>query len=53
MQGNNYGILVKTSKTIKKNPKITFSRPAGRVLTFDMHQVCSAINRVTIYASTW
>ena len=27
-------------------------RPAGRVLTFDRHQVCSAINRVTIYAST-
>ena len=38
-------------KTIKKIPKITF-RPAGRVLTFDRHQICSATNRVTIYAST-
>ena len=48
MQGNNYGLLV---KTIKKFPKSPF-RPAGRVLTFDRHQICSAINRVTIYAST-
>ena len=48
MQGNNYGLLM---KTIKKIPKITF-RPAERVLTFDRHQICSAINRVTIYAST-
>ena len=31
MQGNNYGLLI---KTLKKIPKITF-RPAGRVLTFD------------------
>ena len=31
MQGNNYGLLV---KTIKKFPKSPF-RPAGRVLTFD------------------
>ena len=29
-------------KTIKKIPKITF-RPAGRVLTFDRRQICSAI----------
>ena len=48
MQGSNYGLLM---KTIKKIPKIIF-RPAGRVLTFDRHQICSAINRVTIYAST-
>ena len=45
---SNYGLLV---KTIKKFPKSPF-RPAGRVLTFDRHQICSAINRVTIYAST-
>ena len=48
MQGNNYGLFV---KTIKKFPKSPF-RPAGWVLTFDRHQICSAINRVTIYAST-
>ena len=35
MQGNNYGLLM---KTIKKIPKITF-RPAERVLTFDRHQI--------------
>ena len=43
MQGNNSGLLM---KTIKKIPKITF-RPAGRVLPFDRHQICSGINRVT------
>ena len=48
MQGNDCGLLV---KTIKKFPKSLF-RPAGRVLTFDKHQICRAINRVTIYAST-
>ena len=48
MQGNNYELLV---KTIKKCPKSPF-RPVGRLLTFDKHQICSAINRVTIYAST-
>ena len=48
MQGNNYGLLVKTKKKFPKSP----FRPAGRVLTFDRHQICSGINRVTIYAST-
>ena len=38
MQGNNYGLLV---KTIKKFPKLPF-QPVGRVLTFDKHQICSA-----------
>ena len=42
MQGNNYGLLV---KTIKKFPKSPF-RSAGRVLTFDKQQICSAINKV-------
>ena len=39
MQGNNYGLFV---KTIKKFPKPPF-RPAGRVnvLAFDRHQICS------------
>ena len=41
MQGINYGLLMKTMKKIRK---ITF-RPAGRVLTFDRHQICSAINQ--------
>ena len=49
MQDNNYGLLVKTIKKFPKSPLL----PAGRVLTFDRHQICSAINRVTIYASTW
>ena len=48
MQSNNYGLLVKTRKKFAKPP----FRPAGRVLTFDRHQICSAINGVTIYAST-
>ena len=38
MQGNNYGLLV---KTIKKFPKLPF-QPVRRVLTFDKHQICSA-----------
>ena len=38
MQGNNYGLLAKTIKF----PKSPF-RPAGRVLTFDKHQlICSS-----------
>ena len=39
MQGNKYGLLV---KKIKKIPKITYIRPAGRVLTFDKHHTSSA-----------
>ena len=45
MQGNDHGLLVKTIKKFLKSP----FRPAGRVLTFDKHQICGAINRVTIY----
>ena len=40
MQSNNYGLLM---KTIKKIPNITF-QPAGRVLTFYTHQICSVIS---------
>ena len=41
MRGNKYmyELLV---KTIQKIPKITYIRPAGRVLTFDKHQTSSA-----------
>ena len=40
MQGNIYGLLV---KTIKKSP----FPPAGRVLTFDKHQlICSSSSEV-------
>ena len=45
MQVNNDRLLL---KTIKKFPKSPF-RPAGQVVTFDKHQICSAI---TIFAST-
>ena len=48
MQGNNYGVLV---KTIKKFPKPPF-RPAGQVLTFDSTKFAVPIDRVNIYAST-
>ena len=51
MQGNNYGLLVKTIKKFPKSP----IRPAGRVLTFDKNQirmqavgVWRNINRVTL-----
>ena len=47
MQGNNYGLLV---KTIKKFPKPPF-RPAGQVLTFDSNKFAVPIDRVNIYAS--
>ena len=39
MQGNNYELLVKTIKK-KKFPKSPF-RPAGQILTFDKHEICS------------
>ena len=43
MQGKNYGLLVKTiKKKKKKKPKSPF-RSAGRVLTFDKHQICSGL----------
>ena len=37
MLGNNYGLLVKTIKKFPKSPV----QPAGRVLTFFKHQICS------------
>ena len=37
MQGNNYGLLVKTIKKFPKSPIKLL--PAGRVLTFDKNQI--------------
>ena len=48
MQGNNYGLLV---KTIKKFPKPPF-RPAGRVRVLTGTKFAVLINRVNIYTST-